>query len=219
MGAFSQPGGRPVSPFGEESYEPAFTGISYAFAGGKCTISGNLDTICPWGTNNGGDIDVPSATAPVVTADKWQAIHDDLKPGSTSPFKSPRNKYYSQALVERHEKFHGTDDLSWTTSTGIGFVKSTIEAGSVASASAAADVATLVDKARTKLIAENLKFYKGGGADHDSFAGEIRAYADGRPEYQKLADAVEVQGRKLAAPPPAPSAPGPTPPSPAPAHP
>jgi len=224
MGTFSQPGGRAVSPFGAEFYEPAFSGISWAFSGGKCTISAKLDPICPWGTNAGGDIDVPSATDPVVTAATWKAIHDDLQPSATSPFKSPRTKYYSQALVERHEKFHGTDDLGWTTSTGIGFVKTSLEAGSVTAPASAADkarvdtdVANLLNTARTKLIAENLKFYKGAGADHDSFAGEIRAYADGKAEYQKLADAVEAQGKKLAAPPPVPApAPGVFPPSPPP---
>ncbi len=204
MGTFSQPGGRPVSPFGEESYEPAFTGISYAFAGGKCTISGTLDTICPWGTNAGGRTDVPSATDAVVTKDNFTQIRADLTPGAASPFKSPRTQFYSQALVERHEKFHGTDDLGWTTGTGLGIVKTQLEAGSVAAATAAADVAHAVDQARVKLIAENLTWYKGGGASHDSFAGEIRAYADGRPQYQALADAVDRQGAILSTPAPAP---------------
>ena len=197
VGPLTQPGGRAVSPFGAEFYEPAFTGVSYAFAGGKCTISATLDVICPWGTANGGDTDVPSGTAPVITAANWRAIKADLAPGATSPFKSPRNTYYSQALVERHEKFHGTDDFGWTTASGLGIVNTFLQAGTVASASAAADVATLVDGARTKLISENFKFYQGGGTSHDSFAGEIRAYADGRPHYQALADAVEAHGKTL----------------------
>ncbi|MGA2046968.1 MAG: hypothetical protein ABSG96_04720 [Terracidiphilus sp.] len=206
MGAFSQPGGRAVNAFGKEFYEPAFTGISYAFAGGKCTISGTLDTICPWGTNAGGDTDVPSATDPVVTKTSFPQIKADLTPEAASPFKSPRDQFYSQSLVERHEKFHGTDDLGWTTGTGLGIVKTQLEAGSVAAATAAADVARVVDQARVKLIAENLTWYKGGGASHDSFAGEIRAYADGRPLYQALADAVDRQGAILSTPAPAPGA-------------
>ena len=32
-------------------YEPAFTGISYACAGGKCTVKAKLDVICLCGTN------------------------------------------------------------------------------------------------------------------------------------------------------------------------
>ena len=198
VGAFSQPSGRAVSPFGSEYYEPAFTGISYAFAGGKCTISAKLDVVCPWGTNAGGRTDVPSATDAVVTKAKWPDIKADLQPGAASPFKSRRTTYYSQSLVERHEKFHGTDDEAWTSASGLGIVKAHLEAGTVASASAAADVPTLVDAARVKVISENLKWYKGGGAAHDSYVGEIRAYADGKASYQKLADDVETQGKSLA---------------------
>lgn len=197
IGSFSQPGGRAVSPFGAEFYEPAFTGISYAFAGGKCTITAKLDVVCPWGTNGGGRTDVPSATDAVVTKAKWPAIKADLEPAAASPFKSPRTTYYSQSLVERHEKFHGTDDNAWTSASGLGIVKAHLEAGTVTSGSAATDVPALVNGARTKLIRENFKWYKGGGASHGSYAGEIRAYADGKAVYQKLADDVEKHGKSL----------------------
>jgi len=197
IGSFTQPGGRAVSPFGAEFYEPAFTGITHAFAGGKCTITASLDAVCPWGTNAGGRTDVPSATDAVVTKANWPTIKADLQPGATSPFKSRRTTFYSQSLVEQHEKFHGTDDNGWTTSSGLGIVKAQLEAGTVAPASAAADVSTLVNGARIKLISENLKWYKGGGAAHDSYAGEIRAYADGKSSYQTLADAVETHGKTL----------------------
>jgi len=196
-GAFSQPGGRSVSPFGAEFYEPAFTGISYACAGGKCTITAKLDVICPWGTNSGGMIDVPSATDTVVTKANWKAIKSDLEPSTVSPFKSPRSKYYSQSLVERHEKFHGTDDNAWSRSSGLGIVKAELEAGTVTASSAATDVTSLIDTARTKLISENIKWYMGGGTSHGTYAGEIRAYADGKPIYQKLADDVEKHGKSL----------------------
>jgi hypothetical protein len=198
MGAFSQPSGRVVSPFGSEFYEPAFTGISYAFAGGKCTITATLNAVCPWGTNSGGDINVPTGASPVITATNWPAIKADLEPGRTTPFKSKRDKYYSQPLVERHEKFHGTDDLGWTRSTGLGIVKTVLEAGAVSAPSAAADVASLVNGARTRIITDNNAWYKGAGTDHDSFAGEIRAYADGRPHYLALSKAVEATGKRLA---------------------
>jgi hypothetical protein len=197
IGSFSQPGGRAESAFGAEHYEPAFTGISYAFAGGKCTITAKLDVVCPWGTNAGGRTDVPSATDAVVTEDTWRAIKADLEPVAASPFKSRRTKYYSQSLCERHEKFHGTDDYGWSTGSGLGIVKAYLEADTVAPAYAAAEVPALVDGARTKLISENRKWYKGGGATHDAFAGEIRAYADGKASYKKLADDVEKQGKSL----------------------
>ncbi len=207
QGALSQPPGGTLGPteFGTESYEPTFTGISYALAAGKCTITATFNPICPWTTQSRGRTDVPTATDAVVTKDNWTGIRDDLKPGAASPFKSARTSYYSKALVERHEKFHGTDDNGWTTSSGMGIIKASLEAGTVAAAGAKAQVDALVEAARVKVVAENYKWYKGGGAAHDSYAGEIRAYADGKPEYQKLADDVEKQGKALAAPP----APGP----------
>lgn len=198
VGTFSQPSGKAVSFFGAESYEPAFTGVSFAFAGGKCTISGKLDPKCPWGTDSGGRTDVPSATDAVVTKAKWPDIKADLEPGPTTPFKSRRTKYYSQSLVEKHEKFHGTEDNSWTSASGLGIVKTFIEAGTIApGAGANAAVTALLDGARTKLISENGKWYKGGGASHDSYKGEIDAYADGKASYKTLADAVEAHGKTL----------------------
>ena len=197
VGAFSQPGGRAVSPSGAESYEPAFTGISYAAAAGKYTITATLDINCPWGTNSGGKTDVPSATDAVVTKANWAAIKADLMPGAASPYKSPRTTCYSQSLVERHEKFHGTDDNAWSAGSALPIVKTHIEAGSITPASAAADVTALLNAARTKLIAENSKYYKGGGTSHDAYAGEINAYVDGKAAYTALANAVEVQGKSL----------------------
>jgi len=194
----SQPGGLALTePFGKENYEPAFQGVAWALAAGKCTINATLHAKCPWGTFSGGRTDVPSATDAVVTAAKAPDIMADLAPGKDSPHKSQRENYYSQKLVEQHETFHGTDDFGWTVSSGKAIAKAVIEAGTVTAATAAADVTSLLDKARHKLIDENWKWYKGSGSSHDSYAGEIRAYANGRAQYQALADAVDRQGRNL----------------------
>jgi hypothetical protein len=206
-GTLSQPSGGTLSAteFGKESFKPTFTGVSHAFAGGKCTITATFNPVCPWITQSRGRDDVPSATDAIVTKDNWPDIKSDLAPRATTPFKSPRTHFYSKSLVERHEKFHGTDDDGWVTSSGLDIVKTKLESGTVANSEPAATtaVADLLEAARLKSISENLKWYKGAGTDHDSFEGEIRAYADGKPEYQKLADDVEVQGKKLATPPPA----------------
>lgn len=196
-GSFSQPSGRKVKPFGSEAYEPSFTGVKYTFGSGKCVISANLDLSCPWGTNAGGHTDVTSATDKVVTKKSWPAIKKDLEPSSKSPHKSPRNKYYSQALVEKHEKFHGTDDHQWTVASGLAITKQVLEGANVSKWSANLVVPGLLDNARKKLISENWKYYTGGGSSHSTYAGEIRAYADGRPHYQHLADAVEKHGKTL----------------------
>ncbi len=198
IGTFSQPGGKPVSPFGEESFEPAFENITHAFNSSKCVIKADLDINCPWGTNSGGRINVPSATDAVITKSNYIDIKNDLTPSATTPHKSPRTKYYSQALVEKHEKFHGTDDYGWVKSSGLPIVKATLEAGNISSGIASAtEVSKLVEKSRIKLVNENFKWYKGGGTSHGSYAGEIRAYADGKAAYKKLAEDVEKHGKTL----------------------
>ena len=210
QGALTQPDGGTLgaTEFGKEAFKPTFTSVSHAFAGGKCTITATFNPVCPWTTQSRGRTDVPSATDAVVTKDNWPDIKSDIAPKSTSPFKSPRTAFYSQKLVERHEKFHGTEDEKWVTSSGLGIVKTKIESGTVSdSAAATTEVAALLETARLLSISENLKWYKGTGTSHDSFKGEIDAYADGKAEYQKLADDVEVQGKKLATPPPPPPPP------------
>ncbi len=210
QGALSQPDGGTLgaTEFGKEAFKPTFTSVSHAFAGGNCTITATFNPVCPWTTQSRGRTDVPSATDAVVTKDNWPDIKSDLAPKATTPFKSPRTAFYSQKLVERHEKFHGTEDEKWVTSSGLGIVKTKIESGTVADSPAATtEVAALLETARRLSISENLKWYKGTGTSHDSFKGEIDAYADGKPEYQKLADDVEVQGKKLATPPPPPPPP------------
>lgn len=197
LGGFTQPGGKVVSPFGAESFEPAFKNISYNFLNSKCFIKGSLEIICPWGTNAGGKTDIPSATSPVVTKTNYAQISKDLKPDTASPHKSPRTKYYSQNLVERHEKFHGTDDLKWAKTSGVSMVKTFIQKGNVSSKNAAKEVPVLIEGSRQKLISENAKWYKGGGTSHGSYAGEIRAYADGKPHYSKLAKEVTNHGKTL----------------------
>lgn len=197
LGNFTQPGGKRVSPFGSESFEPAFTNVNCKFSGGNCLLKAQLDVECPWGTNAGGRVDVPSATDTVVTKNNWTQIRDDLMPSSKSPHKSPRRKYYSKALVERHEKFHGTDDFKWVKTSGLGIVKLFIEAGNISSKKPIPQAQKLLQKARRKLINENLKWYKGGGTSHSSYLGEIRAYADGKPLYEKLAKGVEKHGKTL----------------------
>lgn len=194
---FSQPGGRAVSPFGSEFYEPKFDSTSWTFTGGVCKIATTLQINCPWGTNAGGRTDIASGTDAAITKANWEKVRDDLKPSTSSPHKSPRTKYYAKDLVERHEKFHGTDDESWTKSSGVALVQAQAKKATITAASASKDVETLLKSCLSTLQSENLKWYKGGGSSHDSYAGEIRAYADGKPHYTKLASDVETHGKTL----------------------
>jgi hypothetical protein len=199
IGVLSQPRTLSTTAFGSERFAVSFVKKKYEFADNKCTVSAGLDVIAEWGTNSRGRTDVPSGTDAIVTANTWKAIKSDLEPRKTSPHSSKRTKYYSEALVEQHEKFHGTDDYKWTESSGISVVKSVLEKGTASAATADRDVSLLLANARAALMTANTKYYKGSGTGHDTYAGEIRAYADGKPKYEKLANDVAAQGKKLEA--------------------
>jgi hypothetical protein len=189
-----------VKPWGQAFFEPALSGIKYAVANDKCTIAATLDVVCPWGfTLPPVPVeDVPSPKAPVVTLSTYRAIEKDLRPSTTSPFKSPRHHYYSQSLVERHEKFHGTDNFDWVKSAGLGVVKRIFETYSVRPDQADADVKLLAAFVLAWCCDYASKYYAGSGKTHDEYAGEIRAYADGRWLYDGLADGVVARGSALA---------------------
>lgn len=207
IGKHTQPGGKTVEEkadevvFGSTSYESSFSGRSHKFSHGVCTITAKLDVSSPWGTRDEGRTDVPSATDGVVTAKTWPKIKSDLTPIDDPPFSSPRDKYYSKDLVEKHELFHGTDEFGWTERSGLEVVKESLEAETVTVKGAATEVPALLSAAKGKLDAAREKYYKGHGKDHDTYSGELRAYSKFVGAYRKLAADVEKQGKSLMGPP------------------
>ena len=199
LGSLSQPGGGKVNPdsFGTETYDADFKGISHSFAKKVCTISGTLDVTCQWGTRSRGRKDVPSGTAPVVTAESWPDIKKDLTPEKDPPYNSPRNEYYSKKLTELHETNHGIDDFDRTKSTGMGIIKTSLEKNTVTPKNADKKIPKFLEDAKTALESDITKYYEGTGTDHDSYAGEIRAYFKGKPHYEALVAEVEKHGKTL----------------------
>ena len=129
-----------------------------------------------------------------MTIDSAPAIKADLQPGSVTPFvaayevlslkrwwNSMRSSTARTIMADAKHRSGACEDES--------------EAGTVSKATAT-DVHKLVDKARTNSSQTTLR-YKGSGTTHDTFAGEIRAYADGKPGYQQLADTVGMRGENL----------------------
>ena len=193
-----------VPPFGEMIPSFEFLDVTWTVSGNTCNVSARLMCHYPWGVNGGTAIDVPSGADPVVTnamhpssgKKVWETIVDDLTPSGTSPHKSPRDHYWSSALTGRHERYHGIDDYAWVTSTGKPDAEAFIQSRTISRASTGADVTSALDQARRR-VAQGSDAYYGVGLDHNLRPGEIRAYADGRPHYQALADAVTVRGRAL----------------------
>jgi hypothetical protein len=222
---YDQPNTLAVSPFGEMVPNFEFTNLAWTVTGNTCNVVARLACHYPWGINGGGCTDVPSGNDAVVTTAAhpssgkkvWETIVDDLTPTAASPFKSRRTYYWSSALTARHERYHGTDDYAWVTSTGQPDALAFIQSRTVSRAQTAADVRTVMDQARRR-IAQGSDTYYGVTLAHDARPGEIRAYNEGKAAYQALADAVRVRGRALEAAPagpgganPAPGAPNPAP--------
>jgi|GEM_PF-3225850 len=199
--AGSSTGGASVNPFGSESINLSFSGASYSTKDNTLTLTGTLNCDCTYGVNGGGNIDVPAATAAVVKADTWEKIRDDLMPSTASPHKSPRDEYWSKALTERHEAYHATDDIQWTKSSGMALLKAFFNGKEILKSEAATKLPGLLETIRKKILKKSFEYYYGGASDpgHSNRAGEKRAYGDGKPHYQKLAQEVEKHGKLLAA--------------------
>jgi hypothetical protein len=198
LGSLSQPDDLKIKAgkFGSETYDAKFN-VSHSFAKKVCTISGTLDVTCRWGTRSLGKHDVTSGTSPVVTAGNWPDIKRDLTPAKDAPYKSPRKEYYSRDLTERHEIYHGTEDFGRTKSTGMGIVKASLESNTVTPKNADKKIPKILKDAKAAVEKDVKDYYEGGGTDHDSYAGEIRAYLKGKPDYEALADDVEKHGKTL----------------------
>jgi hypothetical protein len=161
-----------------------------------------------WGVTSGGNKDVPSATSSVVKADTYQDIVADLTPQlDEKSWVAPRDKYWSKALCERHEKFHATDVTTWAKKDGKDFLNDYLSKKTI----------TLTDEERksSKVVKPKVKaiikdaqdavqeatntYMRGVGNTYYSYPAEERAFGDGKAPYEALAAAVKVQGEKLKA--------------------
>jgi len=198
--------GGSADPFGIMRPTLNFKNCTARTAGDTITLSGTIDGTFLYAWNAGGRVDVPTGTAAVVTTVKdgakkvWEQIRDDLMPMAASPHKSPRSKYWSEALTIRHERFHAQDFHDWVKNTGTPDAATFLATKTPASNDATV-LGGLLGEAKTNLENKMYQYYFGGASDpgHSARAGEITAYADGKPEYQALAEAVEKQGKALEA--------------------
>jgi hypothetical protein len=205
-------GGLTTTPFGAASRVWNVGVNSYAVerqgVNALVTINASFDQPVQWGVNGGSHTDIASGASPVITADNYQEIVDDLTPnpvlGSWVP---KRTKYWASALTERHEKFHASDTTTWGNTQGKAFVKKYIEDKQLSIGlwdlfwnpdTVKATVTAAVNDARTALSNANNVYMRGTGLQYYDYPTEVRAFGDGKQPYQDLADAVKVQGEKLA---------------------
>jgi hypothetical protein len=203
---WSNPGGASVDPYGAEFFQPGYKNLKWKKTGNSLYVDVTLDVKCPWGVNGGGNINVSSAADPVVTADSsgwfgnpvYKKIAKDLTPVKKEKcWVEPSEKYWSQAIAERHEKYHSTDDKQWVEGPGLQVVKNYMEGSRVTSDNITQQLVTLMNNAITKLETANWEFYTGGASSYYSYAGEIRAYGDSREPLMKLVKEILERGEKL----------------------
>ncbi len=209
---WTNPGTKTVSPFGSESFIPGYKNLKWKAGDDKAKPSFKVDFTlsvdCPWGVNGGGKTDVPSATDGVVTAEPhaasgkkvYEQIVADLTPAlNEKSWRAPRQYFWSKAICARHETYHSTDDKAWVETTGKKLVTDYLNTQSVSAAKTEDDLKVHLTKAMKDLGTANFAFYTGGASSYYSYAGEERAFGDGKAPYLQLAKEVGEQGAKLEA--------------------
>ena len=189
------------SAFGAAGFRPSFKGLATEKddVNKSVKLSFNLDVVGSWGVNSGGNIDVPNGTSPVITKDNYLTIVSDLTPVKQGgSWRAPRTQYWSQAICERHEKYHLSDNDQWARSTGVQVIKDYLEAQTIPGTDVDKEVKDLMTTARADLIEKRKRWFRGPvGTAYEDYPGEIRANADGKQPYLDLAAAVKEQGEKL----------------------
>jgi hypothetical protein len=145
------------------------------------------------------DNDVRSADAECITPDTFQSAYADLYPNAIG--RAPRKTFWSSKIVKVHEQSHKRDSIN-ATNEGIAAAKSwlgkqTIAAGD-AQAKQAAATALLVTANQQIRDADNDDYWGSSSRDtaYDERAGELRAFATGKPSYVTLASQIRARGRR-----------------------
>ncbi len=181
--------------FGEEHVTYKVDNASWKTGGGKVNVTGRIFLDIHWDTQPLGRTDVSGASDPAVTKDTWDKIVGDLTPSASG--RPPRKSYWALDVTERHEKFHGSDDIGrsklYVPTAQAWLDKQTVSAdsGPIGSAKTMVEAKKLLETVRSNVEADGWAYYdKAGGA------GENRAYADGKESYQKRADAISDRATK-----------------------
>lgn len=209
--SWKNPGGKRVDAFGEESFAASYSKVKWTqdeAANSPINIDFNLKVKCAWGVKSDGQKDVKSGTAGVVKADNYQDIVADLTPElEEQSWRAPRSDYWSKAICARHEKFHSTDDRDWAEGPGKTLLLAYLDGETIdltdkerkSKRAVTKKVKALLDEGIDTLENANFDFYTGGAGSYCSYAGEIRAFGDGKQPYLDLAAAVKTQGEALVA--------------------
>jgi hypothetical protein len=116
VGAHTQTQTANLSPypelFGISTYGVRPTRVASRTAPDHVLLDIEIGVETPWNVQSRGRTDIPSAESPLITRSTFAAIGNDLRPQGVG--RPRRERYWVQHISERHERFHGTDDYSWT---------------------------------------------------------------------------------------------------------
>jgi hypothetical protein len=209
----STSGGLATEAFGAMQPDLGIKNIKYQaktgfFKGNYVKISFELYGNAQWGVDGDGNIDVPSGNSDVITAENYEEIVSDLTPElQEKSWRAPRNKYWSEAICARHEKYHANDFQTWLKSQGRALVVNELQNSTVdldettrlEQATIETEAFKLVQAAYVKLDNAYDAYMQGDPvATYLSMPAEKRAFGDGKKPYLALAAAVKKTGKKLA---------------------
>jgi colicin import membrane protein len=154
---------------------------------GSVSVFGVVDLHCRWAVSDHGHLtDVASADSAAVTAGTWVKIVEDLQPNANGW--PQRDQYWVKDISSRHEQFHANDDR-FNTANATKEVAGDM-AGKYVNPSAPIpdQVTKIMKEAVTKVEAKNQEKYLE--------AGEARAYALGKSEYDALVEAIKARAKR-----------------------
>lgn len=193
--------------FGAMATNISFSGVTWKYVKGKVVVDLTIDGVYEWEVYGDTNIDISKPDDPHITADNYAEIADDLTPQMEGKcWRPPRDNYWSEALTERHEKYHAKDADGWVKKKGPGVVKSYLKKNPIEiadderddKAAVQAKVDDVLDEALDAVIEGRRYYFRKDISDYLKYPGEIRAFGDGKAPYAKLAKGVRAHGKKLA---------------------
>lgn len=194
--------------FGAMATDIKFSGVDWQLKKGKIVVDLTINGTYEWETYGDTCIDITAPNCDVVTKDNYQEIADDLTPQLEGKcWRPPRDKYWSQALTERHEKYHAKDADWWVKKKGPGVVRSYLKKNPIEltdderkdKSIVQTKLDAVLDEAVEKVVEGRRYYFRKDITDYLAYPGEIRAFGDGKAPYAKLAKGVKAHGKKLEA--------------------
>lgn len=193
--------------FGAMATDIKFSGVDWKFAKGKISVDLTIDGSYEWEVHGGSCIDISGPDSPLITAENYEEMSEDLTPKKEgSCWRPARETYWSEALTTRHEKYHAEDAKGWVNKKGPGVVRNYLKKNPIDlteterkdKSAVTGKVQAVVDEALDAVIEGRRYYFRKNISDYLKYPGEIRAFGDGKKPYADLAKGIKTKGKTLA---------------------